>query len=33
VFGSIRYMSLEGMRRKTGVDAYLEEIAGLERSR
>ena len=32
VFGMVRYMSLEGMRRKTGVDAYLEEIAGLERT-
>jgi deoxyribodipyrimidine photo-lyase len=30
VFGMIRYMSLEGMRRKTGVDAYIREIEGLE---
>ena len=30
IFGSIRYMSLEGMKRKTGVDAYLREIAELE---
>ncbi len=30
VFGMIRYMSYEGMRRKTGVDAYLREIAHLE---
>ena len=31
IFGSIRYMSLDGMKRKTGVDAYLREIAKLER--
>ena len=30
IFGKLRYMSLEGMRRKTDVDAYLEEIAALE---
>ncbi|MEZ5357036.1 MAG: deoxyribodipyrimidine photo-lyase [Bryobacteraceae bacterium] len=30
IFGMIRYMSLEGMKRKTGVDAYLREIAYLE---
>jgi len=30
VFGMIRYMSLDGMKRKTGVDAYLREIAHLE---
>lgn len=30
IFGMIRYMSLEGMKRKTGVDAYLREIAALE---
>lgn len=30
VFGQIRYMSLEGMRRKTDVDAYIKEIAALE---
>lgn len=30
VFGMVRYMSLEGMRRKTSVDAYLREIATLE---
>jgi deoxyribodipyrimidine photo-lyase len=29
VFGTIRYMGIEGMRRKTGVDAYLREIAAL----
>lgn len=32
VFGMIRYMSLEGMKRKTDVDAYLREIAWLERT-
>jgi len=30
IFGMVRYMSLEGMRRKTAVDAYLREIATLE---
>jgi deoxyribodipyrimidine photo-lyase len=25
IFGKIRYMSLEGMRRKTDVDAYIRE--------
>jgi deoxyribodipyrimidine photo-lyase len=30
IFGMLRYMSLEGMKRKTGVDAYLREIAYLE---
>ncbi|MBI4891068.1 MAG: deoxyribodipyrimidine photo-lyase [Acidobacteria bacterium] len=30
VFGMIRYMSLEGMKRKTAVDAYLREIGQLE---
>lgn len=29
VFGTIRYMSFEGMKRKTDVDAYLKEIAEL----
>lgn len=33
IFGMIRYMSLEGMKRKTGVDAYLREIAHLESAR
>ena len=32
VFGKVRYMSLEGMRRKTGVDAYLHEIDRMERT-
>ncbi|HVX65741.1 MAG TPA: hypothetical protein VHA11_04020 [Bryobacteraceae bacterium] len=29
VFGKVRYMSLEGMRRKTDVDAYVREMEGL----
>jgi deoxyribodipyrimidine photo-lyase len=32
VFGQIRYMSAEGMRRKTDTDAYIAEIARLERT-
>ena len=32
VFGQLRYMSLEGMRRKTNVDAYIKEIAALEKT-
>ncbi|MCU1263516.1 MAG: Deoxyribodipyrimidine photo-lyase type [Bryobacterales bacterium] len=32
VFGSLRYMSFEGMKRKTNVGAYMEEIAELERT-
>ncbi len=32
VFGTVRYMSLEGMKRKTAVDAYLREIAWLEQT-
>jgi deoxyribodipyrimidine photo-lyase len=31
IFGQIRYMSYDGMRRKTDVDAYLSEIELLER--
>ena len=27
IFGKIRYMSLEGMRRKTDVDAYIREVS------
>ncbi len=27
IFGMVRYMSLEGMRRKTGVDAYIHQVA------
>jgi deoxyribodipyrimidine photo-lyase len=33
IFGMVRYMSYEGMRRKTSVDAYLREIANLEQTR
>lgn len=32
IFGKIRYMSTEGMRRKTDVDAYVREIEELERT-
>lgn len=32
IFGQIRYMSYEGMRRKTNVDAYIREIEHLERT-
>jgi len=32
VFGNVRYMSLEGMQRKTDVAAYLKEIEDLERT-
>jgi deoxyribodipyrimidine photo-lyase len=32
VFGQIRYMSLEGMKRKTDVDAYIKEISFMERT-
>ncbi|HYO81989.1 MAG TPA: hypothetical protein VES20_11340, partial [Bryobacteraceae bacterium] len=32
VFGKARYMSYEGMRRKTNVDAYIRQIAELERT-
>jgi deoxyribodipyrimidine photo-lyase len=32
VFGKVRYMSYEGMRRKTNVDAYLREIDHLHRT-
>ncbi len=32
ILGSVRYMSLSGMRRKTNVDAYIEEINALEGS-
>ena len=33
VFGQVRYMSYEGMKRKTDVKAYIEEIAGLKGTR
>ncbi len=29
IFGQIRYMSLDGMKRKTDTAAYIREIAGL----
>ncbi len=32
IFGTVRWMSLEGMRRKTSVDAYLAEMDELERT-
>jgi deoxyribodipyrimidine photo-lyase len=33
VFGQLRYMSLDGMRRKTDTAAYIAEVAELERTR
>ncbi|MEO7650316.1 MAG: deoxyribodipyrimidine photo-lyase [Bryobacteraceae bacterium] len=32
IFGKVRYMTLDGMRRKTNVDAYIREIELLERT-
>lgn len=32
IFGKFRYMSIEGMKRKTNTKAYIEEIAALERT-
>ncbi|HVW86458.1 MAG TPA: deoxyribodipyrimidine photo-lyase [Bryobacteraceae bacterium] len=32
IFGQLRYMSFDGMRRKTDTDAYIKEIAYLERT-
>jgi deoxyribodipyrimidine photo-lyase len=32
IFGKLRYMSFEGMKRKTNIDAYIEEIAEIERT-
>ncbi len=32
IFGKVRYMSFEGMKRKTDVDAYIREIEHLERT-
>jgi deoxyribodipyrimidine photo-lyase len=32
VFGMVRYMSLDGMKRKTDVEAYIREIEYLERT-
>ena len=31
IFGMIRYMGLDGMKRKTGVNAYVHEISELEK--
>jgi deoxyribodipyrimidine photo-lyase len=33
IFGQLRYMSLEGMKRKTDVDAYIAEISSLKAAR
>ena len=33
IFGKLRYMSFAGMKRKTGIDSYIEEIGELERTR
>jgi len=32
IFGKVRYMTYEGMKRKTGVDAYVREIALLQQT-
>ena len=32
IFGKLRYMSLEGMKRKTDTQAYIDEINAVERS-
>jgi deoxyribodipyrimidine photo-lyase len=32
IFGQIRYMSYDGMKRKTGTDAYIREIEYVERT-
>lgn len=32
IFGVMRYMSFDGMKRKTDINAYIEEIAELERT-
>ncbi len=32
IFGSLRYLSFEGMKRKTDINAYMTEIAELERT-
>ncbi len=32
IFGQLRYMSLDGMKRKTDTNAYIEEIAEMERT-
>ncbi len=32
IFGSLRYLSYDGMKRKTDIGAYIEEIAEMERT-
>ena len=32
IFGKLRFMSLEGMERKTDTGAYIKEIAEMERT-
>ena len=32
IFGSLRYMSYDGMKRKTDIGAYIEEVAQMERT-
>ncbi|MDQ6665926.1 MAG: deoxyribodipyrimidine photo-lyase [Acidobacteriota bacterium] len=32
IFGSLRYMSFDGMKRKTDIGAYMEEIAEIEKT-
>ncbi len=32
IFGSLRYMSFDGMKRKTNIQAYMDEIAEMERT-
>ena len=32
IFGQLRYMSFDGMKRKTDIDAYIKEITYLERT-
>ena len=32
IFGSLRFMSFDGMKRKTNIGAYIEEIAQMERT-
>ncbi len=32
IFGNLRYMSFDGMKRKTNINAYMEEIAAMEKT-
>ena len=32
IFGQVRWMSFEGMKKKTNIDAYIREIEYLERT-